>query len=116
MFKFLSTAFFVRYSPILIAVRKRNASILSLKKEELISNFDYFVSFVNLFILHNKSFHNQGSKINKDCIFTFRHTVFLRKVSSYSLSPYTCEHYPRPAVSDSIIYLSGSYSLTCLAW
>ena len=33
----------------------------------------------NLFILHNNSFDNQGSEINKsDIFFTFRHTVFYK--------------------------------------
>ena len=33
----------------------------------------------NLLILHNNSFHNQGSKINKKKnFFTFRHTVFYK--------------------------------------
>ena len=33
----------------------------------------------NLFILHNNSFDNQGSKINKnDIFFTFRHTILYK--------------------------------------
>ena len=31
----------------------------------------------NLFILHNNSFDNQGSKINKDYIFTFLYKIRL---------------------------------------
>ena len=35
----------------------------------------------NLFILHNNSFDNQGSKINKnDIFFTFRHTILYKNV------------------------------------
>ena len=32
----------------------------------------------NLFILHSSPFDNQGSKMNKKDIFTFRHTVFYK--------------------------------------
>ena len=32
----------------------------------------------NLFILHNNSFDNQESEINKNDFFTFRHTVFYK--------------------------------------
>ena len=46
MFKFLSTALLVRYSPFSIAVWKWNASIKSRDKENLTSNFDHFVNLL----------------------------------------------------------------------
>ena len=35
---------------------------------------------LNLFILHNNSFHNQGGEINKRHFFTFRHIIFYKIV------------------------------------
>ena len=48
MFKFLPTAFLVRYSPFSITVWKWNASIKSRDKENLTSNFDHFVNLLTL--------------------------------------------------------------------
>ena len=46
MFKFLSTAFLVCYSPFSIAVWERNASVKSRDQEKLTSNFDHFVNLL----------------------------------------------------------------------
>ena len=46
MFKFLWTAFLLRYSPFSIVVWKWNASIKSRDKENLMSSFDHFVNLL----------------------------------------------------------------------